>query len=122
MVPIYATFRTHAHFLAIDAAAERGGLSLRSGADLAAVLNAAAWLTGVGGIFLTGLTQALTAVITAALYGWLTYRGQAALNAYWSGMAGRQIPERTHGFEWFALALSVLVFIGVVGAPFVPVQ
>ena len=121
-VPVYATFRTHAHFRRIDDAAADAGLSLRSGADLAAALNAAAWITGVAGIFLTGVAQAMTSVITAGLYGWLTYRGQAALNAYFSGLAGRQIPERTHGFEWFALALSAFVFLGVLAAPFVPLE
>lgn len=118
MVPVYATFRTYAHFRSIDTAMARAGLASRSGAGTAAALDAAAWLTGVSSLFLTGMSQFVAYAATAALYGLLTYRGQSALDAYWMALPGRQIPKRTHGFEWLALALSALSFIPMMTAPF----
>lgn len=118
LVPIYATFRTHAHFRSIDAAAAKAGLTLRSGVNVATVLNAGTWIFGVAGLFLSGAVQAVLFVIASALYGTLTYQGQWALDAYWAGLSGRSIPERTHGFEWFALAVSVPIFLAVIASSF----
>jgi hypothetical protein len=118
LVPVYASFRTHAHFRRIDVVAGMTARSIESNAGLAAALNAASWISGTASI-LPGPTGAVLFVVTATLYGAVTYLGQKALDDVWTSLPGREIVERVHIVEWLALVLSVPLFLAIVGLPFV---
>ncbi len=115
IVPVYASFRTHAHFRALADLAKPHVPGLSDGAAWATWIVSIEWVVAVVSLVTQGLFAVLLSLIGAALYAVVIWRGQSDFNAYLRATGGEP-RERAHTIEIIALVLSVLFAIAWVGA------
>ena len=110
LVPVYASFRTHAHFRAVAELVRPKVPGLPDRAAWATWIVSIDWVITVSSFFAQGVGDLLLGVIGAVLSGVVVGRGQADLNAYLRATGGEPV-ERAHAFEIIALVVSVFLAI-----------
>jgi hypothetical protein len=108
VVPVYASFRTHAHFRALASLVRPKVEQIPDRAAWATWLVSFAWLTGYATLFFRGISGLVLAVVSAALYAVVVYRGQKDFNAYIRVTGGEEM-ERAHAMESIGLVLAVVL-------------
>lgn len=106
LVPVYASFRAHAHFRALADLARPKVAGLPDRAAWAAWIISIDWLVGLTSFFTQGIVAVIVGVIGAALYSVVVWRGQSDFNAYLRATGGEPV-ERAHAVEIIALAICV---------------
>lgn len=111
LVPVYASFRTHAHFRALADLARPKVSGLPDRAAWATWIVSIDWVIGLSSLFTQGVVALILGVVGATLYGVVVWRGQSDLNAYLRATGGEPV-ERAHALEIIALAVCVPLAIG----------
>ena len=107
LVPVYASFRAHAHFRALADLARPRVAGLPDRAAWAAWIISIDWLVGLTSFFFTqGIVAVILGVVGASLYAIVVWQGQSDFNAYLRATGGDAV-ERAHAVEIIALAICV---------------
>lgn len=130
--PLYGVFRFHAHFRTIDELLEGARVPVRAGATLLTLvflllltLLYGSLMVGSAAALATGSAWSLaplSLIVVASGYAYVVTTGQEALNAYYRSLAGIEVPERGHAFEYifvvvFALSFAAQLFLAAGGRP-----
>jgi len=121
LVPVYASFRAHAHFRALAETVRPSVPDTPDRAAWAAWMVSIAWLVSVPAFFTQGLGLLALAAVASGLYAVVVYQGQSDLNSYLRVAGGEQVP-RAHALESIGLVLAVLYAVAYAYGVLQPVQ
>src|SRR6266850_3123677 len=108
LVPVYASFRSHAHFRSLAQLLRAKAPDSPDRAAWAAWIVSLAWASSIASLLTSGIIALILSIATSGLYATFVYQGQSDFNRYIRASGGEPT-ERAHAMEIVGLVIAVFI-------------